>query len=242
MGPAQETTTMRKMILMLAMASTSLFACVAGVDSEDGAEWDDEEVEEVSQAAICEDCEPGGGGGTGGSTGGTGGTTTVSNQICNYYWVGQYCDKKCCTQVSDDILSCSTATVPSDQCVNAPPPKHFRTLYSEKAVAHWATFFNGGSGDEWVNSNIYMPAGCELISVQGVHYHDGAPQTPSSQTVDHGSHGFSAYKSSSSVTGLGAKIHWWHEWNSSITVRATYSIKEPDGVDCSVPGATRDNP
>ncbi|UQA59791.1 hypothetical protein [Polyangium aurulentum] len=225
------------------MASTSLFACVAQMDGEDGAEWNEENIAEVSQAEMCEDCEPTGGGGTtgGGTTGGGTTTTTVSNKICNYHWVGSYCDMTCCTLVSDDIVSCSTQTVSSDQCVNPPPAKHFRTIYSEKAVAHWATFLNGASGDEWVNNNVYMPAGCELISVSGVHYHDGAPQT-SAQTVDHGSHGYSAYKASSSVTGLSAKIHWWHEWNSSITVRAAYSIKEPDGVDCSVPGATRGNP
>lgn len=208
---------MRKMILMLAMASTSLFACVAGVDSESEAEWDEDEVEEAAQAE-------------------------GSSQICNYHWVGPYCDMQCCTQISDDLLSCYTANVPTDQCVNAPPPRHFRTLYSEKAVAHWATFFNGASGDEWVNSNVHMPAGCELIRVEGVHYHSSVPQTPSSQTVDHGSHGFSAYSGASAVTDLSARIHWWHEWNSSITVRATYFIKEPDGVDCSVPGATRDTP
>ncbi len=210
---------MRKMILMLAMASTSLFACVAGGDSENTAEWD-EDTDEVQEAEQAEH----------------------SNQICNYRWVGSYCDMQCCTQISDDLLTCSTQTVPADQCVNAPPPRHFRTLYSEKAVAHWATFFNGASGDEWVNSGVHMPAGCELTGVQGVHYHSSVPQTPSSGSVDHGSHGFSAYSGASSVTDLSAMIHWWHEWNSSITVRATYFIKEPDGVDCSVPGYTRDNP
>ncbi len=137
-----------------------------------------------------------------------------------------------------------TATYPPNSITLfvVPVGWHARTLYSEPTVAHWADFFNGGSGDDPVNAGVSMPPGCEVLAASGVHYHQGVPQLPATQTVDHGNHGFTVNDDGGAPNDLGTSVHWWHDGLSSMIMRVAYTIKEPDGVDCSVPGATRDEP
>ena len=39
---------------------------------------------------------------------------------------------------------------------------------------------------------------------------------------------------------LSTNAHWWHTGVSGIALRVVYDVLEPDGTDCSAPGATQD--
>jgi hypothetical protein len=106
-------------------------------------------------------------------------------------------------------------------------------------------FLNGGRGDDPVNAEVMMPAGCQLVAIKGVHYHRTKLEpTPVTATYHHGSHGFTI-SGSDGVTDpadLSTNAHWWHDGWSAIALRAVYDVLEPEGTDCSVPGATQDTP
>jgi hypothetical protein len=124
--------------------------------------------------------------------------------------------------------------------ITVAPHVHLRTLYSEQVVNKPAFLF-GGRGDTTFNTGVEVPDTCKVVSVKGVHYHDNKPQLPATEMVDHtGAHGFSFNSVAGTVRGLDANLHWWHESFHDIKVRLEYTIAEPDGVDCSVPGVTRD--
>jgi hypothetical protein len=206
---------MNRMLPLLFLASTTALGCVAGTDSTDPATQPDEDVGEAREEV------------------------TASNQICSYTPSGAYCDIQCWRLSADGIGSTYPYTASLKVCDAAPPPSHFRTIYSEALISRWATFFNGESGDTAINAGVSMPSGCEVVYVQGVHYHGTTPIGAPAASVTDGGHGFTAYSTSSATRGLDMGMHWWHDGVSSIKVRAAYVIKEPNGVDCSVPGATR---
>jgi Zn-dependent metalloprotease len=136
------------------------------------------------------------------------------------------------------------------------PPAHLRILYSTTRIAHWATFLNGGRFDEYVNATlsplgggpgyiavpIYMPAGCEIIDIAAIDYHSGVPYGSPSPGAVHGGHNFSVSRVYTHPASLAAFVHTWHDGASAVRVRVVYTIAEPDGTDCSVPGATQDTP
>lgn len=122
------------------------------------------------------------------------------------------------------------------------PAKHVRRLFATTRVSHWATFFNGGRGDDPVNTGVVMPAGCEVAAVSMVHDHRLELQPGTYTQVNHGSHGASIARKAFGPAELDVEVHWWHDGLSSIGVRPVYDVLEPDGTDCSVPGATQDLP
>lgn len=88
-----------------------------------------------------------------------------------------------------------------------------------------------------------MPAGCKVLSTKGVHYHDGVIQLPATtESVEHGTHGFTYSEMTASQSSLQAGISWWHLSGYSVEVGLVYQIAEPSGVNCSVPGGTYDEP
>jgi hypothetical protein len=133
------------------------------------------------------------------------------------------------------------------QCENQLPggggtPPHPRTLYSTTLIRHAATFLDGGRADDFVNSGRTMPPGCTVDSMLGIQYdgqgHAVPPPVPSA--VNGGSD-FSVDSAATAGNGLDAKVHTWHDGNSTIVVRVVYNILEPAGTDCSVTGATQNN-
>ena len=132
--------------------------------------------------------------------------------------------------------------IPTPTPTPIPPPPHNRTLYSTKRVAHWASFSFGGSGDEFVNTGVLMPIGCELQAVLGIHDHQQGAIYPPSESLDDGNHGFKISRQKSDPKDLGAKVHYWYNGDSAIFVRVVYGLLEANGVDCSVSGATQDTP
>jgi hypothetical protein len=203
------------MLPLLFLASTTALGCVAESDSTDPGTQNEEDVGEAREEV------------------------TASNLICNYSAFSTYCDVQCWRLYADGSASTYEYTDAPSVCATAPAPRHFRTIYSEALISHWATFFNGESGDTAINAGVSMPSGCEVVYVQGVHYHGTTPIGAPAASVTDGGHGFTAYSTSSATRGLDMGMHWWHDGVSSIKVRAAYVIKEPNGVDCSVPGATR---
>ena len=118
---------------------------------------------------------------------------------------------------------------------------HTRTLYSE-------VFFTkvppplGDKADTPLYVLELLPTGCEIIEAKVLDYHMLKPVPPASASADHGNHGFSVARSSDNPRDLGVKLHWWYDVGSAITLRIAWTVKEPNTIDCSVPGKTRNDP
>jgi len=209
---------MKRILALVLLASTTILGCVAGGDSAETAAPPDEEVGEAHDAV------------------------TASNVICNYVAFSSYCDVTCTTLQADGTASLREYADTPQACSGAPAPRHFRTIYSEALISHWPTFFNGEKGDTTLGAGVAMPPGCEVVYVQGVHYHGTTPITPPTESANDGGHGFTATSTSPATNRLDMSMHWWHDGFSNIKVRAAYVIKEPTGVSCSVAGVTRDSP
>ena len=130
------------------------------------------------------------------------------------------------------------AGVTDEECRTL-PGTHRRAMYSADRVSHWATFFNGGKGDDLINAGRRLPAGCVVDAVLGQHYHDwGVPEGGPAASLNHeGEHGFRINRSvADPERDLDVSVHWWHEGFTSIKVRVMYVVHEPDGWDCMVTG------
>lgn len=142
------------------------------------------------------------------------------------------------------------ANLPSDEACFYPlppntPAQQFssRRLFSNERFAHWASFFDGGRGDAPINSGVMMPAGCQLISIKGVHYHGANVEHGTPASLDHGEHGYTVSRDpNADPRDLSANLHWWHSGISALSARVVYDVLQPQGVDCAVPGSTLDNP
>ncbi|WP_433532863.1 M4 family metallopeptidase [Micromonospora sp. CA-263727] len=139
--------------------------------------------------------------------------------------------------VDVDEVYAKPAGMTDDQCRQPAGQMHRRTLFSTARVSHWAVFFDGGRGDERVNSGLMLPAGCQIESVRGLHYHGGVPEGAPALWLSHqGLHGFRISRPSLDPRALETDVHWWHEGISAIFVRVQYDIFEPAGVDCLTTG------
>ncbi|MDG4796876.1 M4 family metallopeptidase [Micromonospora sp. WMMD1082] len=139
--------------------------------------------------------------------------------------------------VDVDEVFAKPAGLTDDQCRQPAASVHRRTLFSTAQVAHWAVFFNGGSGDDRVNAGLLLPAGCQIESVRGLHYHHGVPEGAPALWLSHqGLHGFRISRPSLDPRALETNVRWWHEGISGIFVRVQYDIFEPAGVNCLTNG------
>jgi hypothetical protein len=130
-------------------------------------------------------------------------------------------------------------TVPSDQKLVA-----LRTLGSERVVADWATFLNGGRHDRIVNAGARMPIGCKVTRVLGVLVDSSGVPEPGrvpKQSDDAGSHGFTINRDETLDTNdLQVTVHQWHDGLSAVRTRPVYVVEQPAGTDCLVPGVLKD--
>jgi hypothetical protein len=142
--------------------------------------------------------------------------------------------------------------VPNDDACFYPLPPHNppgqtyarRRLFSATRFAHWASFFDGGRGDEPINHGVVMPPGCQLLEARGVHYHRITIEPSDPASLDHGSHGYTISRADPNAgpRDLSTNLHWWHDGLSALSARVVYDVLQPQGVDCSVSGATIDLP
>jgi len=124
---------------------------------------------------------------------------------------------------------------------------HVRFLFSEEMVSEWASFLVGKRVDRWVNRGQQMPSGCSVISISGNEYDyiNGRLQPYGFPAAfkNNGYNGFTILRPGGlSARDLTANAHVWHDGLHAVRVRIVYTIHEANGVDCNVPGLTRETP
>ena len=130
----------------------------------------------------------------------------------------------------------------NEQCENPNPTIPTRTMFSTALIGHWATFLDGGKNNDPVNVGITMPAGCIVQSVSGVQYDKGGNIIPpTAATADNGGSGYTITSTATLPNGLDTNVHTWHNGVSGVFVRVVYTVSQPPGTDCAVPGSTQDN-
>ena len=130
----------------------------------------------------------------------------------------------------------------NEQCENPNPTNQSRTMFSTTLIGHWATFFDGGRNNDPVNVGMTMQTGCTVQSVSGIQYDKGGnPIPPPAATMNNGGSGYTITSTATLPNGLDTNVHTWHDGTSGIFVRVAYNVSQPQGVDCSLAGATQDN-
>jgi Subtilase family len=125
----------------------------------------------------------------------------------------------------------------------APPTT--RTLTSVAVIYHNPAWASGGQFDQTINTGVSMPAGC-VVTLRQAHLQcpDGmGGSVDCSQTVDqivgsYGSRGFTIDQLVGSGSSLQATAHFWHDAFEGVALRIKYTVTQPAGVQCSVPGKT----
>jgi hypothetical protein len=119
-----------------------------------------------------------------------------------------------------------------------------RIMGSAQFVADWATFLNGGRHDRVLNINQTLPHGCQVLRALGVLVQsNGAPEVGAepAESDDAVSHGFSIRRADGAdPRDLLVVVHQWHNGFSAVRTRPVYEVRQPAGVDCSVPGVLFD--
>ncbi len=126
------------------------------------------------------------------------------------------------------------------------PPPTTRTLSSVEVVYMNASFPVGGRGDFRVNQGWSMPAGCVVLNREAhLQYAVGGvikdrPDLNDMASADYGGLGFSVSKPAGvDPESLDTLVHLWHDAPNSVYVRVKYTIRQPAGVLCDVPGHTQ---
>jgi Zn-dependent metalloprotease len=136
----------------------------------------------------------------------------------------------------DEVLDIPNG-VGEDEC-KAPAGGTRRQFYSTQYVARGAVFLNGDKGTWAINANRFLPVGCTVETVRGLHYHSGVPEGAPAQWVnDGGAHGFDVTPlKPTNQFALDVNLHWWHTGTSGIYARVVYDIIEFSGANCLVTG------
>ena len=132
----------------------------------------------------------------------------------------------------------------------APSPLSTTTLYSTDWVVEYPVFFDGNALDRTLNGGVLMPPGCAVTALNGVrvcHPTPGQPWRTCTAEVPSASGGppasawgFVASRDPAALArDLTANFHVWHDGVTEIRVRAAYTVSQPAGVNCSVPGKTQ---
>jgi hypothetical protein len=146
--------------------------------------------------------------------------------------------------------------------VGARSPPIVRTLFSADYALDYPVFFNGGRQDRIINAKASMLQGCSVLNVRGVPLckdsdgrlfkcpgeitsppsfsnWDGTPLV----TYNSSTRGFTVSRPSGlDDRNLRTNIHQWHDGLTEIRTKVVYDVSQPSGIDCSMPGATSENP
>ena len=143
----------------------------------------------------------------------------------------------------DKIDNKTLSAVQSINVVQKAQPPMIKEFIWTSYVADWASFFNGGRHDRWVNSSVFMPQGCKVQSTTGIliceeaNYFEPCPKETPTATVDKGNIGFSVSKAPATEDNdLETLIHQWHDGASIVRTSVIYKVLQPTGVDCKVAG------
>ena len=112
---------------------------------------------------------------------------------------------------------------------------HLRQLESDEVVDHFSICCIGGKDDTIVYAGT-MPAGCSWTSLGGEEYDslDNKLAFPM-PTVKHGSAGFTVSpRGGYTSRDLVANVHTWWDGGGHIRLRTSWTVAEPQGVDCSI--------
>lgn len=131
--------------------------------------------------------------------------------------------------------------------VSAPvPPPSSRTLSSVDVVYLNAAGFLGSRGDFRVNQGWSMPAGCVVLNREGrgQHVNFGVLVDRLDLSNEISAHyvnnGFTVSTSAGAgPASLDTMVHLWTNAFNSIYVRVKYTVLQPAGVLCDVPGRTQ---
>lgn len=126
------------------------------------------------------------------------------------------------------------------------PPPTTRTLSSVDVVYMNAQGFTGRQADFRVNQGWSMPAGCVVLNREGrAQYAVGGvlkdrPDLTDESTAHYGNLGFTVSKpAGAGPASLDTMVHLWHNAFNSVYVRVKYTVLQPAGVVCDVPGFTQ---
>jgi len=112
---------------------------------------------------------------------------------------------------------------------------HLRQLESDEVVDHFSICCIGGKDDTIVYAGT-MPAGCSWTSLGGEEYDSSDNKLAFPMpTVKHGSAGFTVSpRGGYTSRDLVANVHTWWDGGGHIRLRASWTVAEPQGVDCSI--------
>jgi Subtilase family len=124
-----------------------------------------------------------------------------------------------------------------------------KLLYWSSYVGDYATFFNGGRNDHIVNEDVFLPLGCEVLSVKGLAMvaQDSAitPMTGMSpvESWSGSGAGFTlARPQGIPSNSLETLVHQWHDGFSAVRTKLLYEIDQPAGFNCELPGVLQATP
>jgi hypothetical protein len=117
---------------------------------------------------------------------------------------------------------------------------HRRQLESNEVVDHWSICCIGGRDDTIVYAGR-MPVGCSWTALGGEEYDSSDRKVAFPMpTVRHGSSGFTVSpRAGYTSRDLVANVHTWWDGGGRTRLRTSWTVAEPQGVDCLVGTFTR---
>lgn len=126
------------------------------------------------------------------------------------------------------------------------PPPTTRTLSSFDVVYLNAAGFLGNRGDFRINQGWSMPAGCVVLNREGRGQYVSLgmlvdrPDLTDEASAHYVNNGFTVSTSAGAgPASLDTMVHLWTNAFNSIYVRVKYTVLQPAGVQCDVPGRTQ---